>query len=98
MSVYVDKMQANFGRMKMCHMIADTLDELNGMADTIGVPRKWIQNSRSGMVHYDICLSKRALALKSGAIEIGRRTLVEKMKEAREADARNNQGNESKES
>ena len=91
MSVYVDNMQATFGRMKMCHMIADTLDELNEMADTIGVARKWIQNSRCGMTHYDVCLSKRALAIKAGAIEIDRRTLVDKMREVREADARNNQ-------
>jgi hypothetical protein len=97
MSVYVDNMQATFGRMKMCHMIADTLDELNEMADTIGVARKWIQNSRSGMIHYDVCLSKRALAVKAGAIEIDRRQLVEKMREAREADARNNQSVSSKE-
>lgn len=40
--VYVDDMYAQFGRMKMCHMIADTTTELNAMADSIGVQRKWI--------------------------------------------------------
>ena len=89
MSVYVDNMQASYRRMKMCQMSADTEEELHAMADTIGVARKWVQKARCGMVHYDVCLSKRALAVKAGAIEIGRRTLVEKM---READARNNQG------
>ncbi|MCR6672172.1 DUF4031 domain-containing protein [Devosia ginsengisoli] len=43
MSVYVDDMEASFGRMKMCHMWADTLDELLAMADLIGVQRRWLQ-------------------------------------------------------
>jgi hypothetical protein len=43
MSVYVDTMEAAFGRMIMCHMWADTLDELLAMADRIGVLRKWLQ-------------------------------------------------------
>ena len=42
MSVYVDNMQAPFGNMVMCHMWADTDDELLAMADAIGVQRKWI--------------------------------------------------------
>lgn len=43
MSVYVDNMAAPFGRMLMCHMWADTLDELLAMADRIGVQRNWLQ-------------------------------------------------------
>ena len=45
MSVYVDDMEAAFGRMKMCHMIADTPQELLAMVDRIGVQRKWIQDA-----------------------------------------------------
>lgn len=62
MTVYVDDMRAPFGRMLMCHMIADTEDELLAMADTIGVARKWYQGD-----HFDIALSKRALAIEAGA-------------------------------
>lgn len=42
MAVYVDPAQHPFGRMIMCHMWADTLDELLAMADRIGVQRKWL--------------------------------------------------------
>ncbi len=68
MTTYVDDMRASFGRMILCHMIADTEDELHAIADRIGVARKWYQGN-----HYDIALSKRALAVKAGAIEITRR-------------------------
>lgn len=65
MTVYVDDMRANYGRMIMCHMIADTEAELHAMADLIGVNRKWYQGD-----HYDIALSKRDIAIELGAIEI----------------------------
>jgi hypothetical protein len=55
--------------MIMCHMIADTEAELHAMADRIGVARKWFQRKPSGD-HYDIALSKRALAVGLGAREI----------------------------
>ncbi|MBR9766147.1 MAG: DUF4031 domain-containing protein [Rhodobacteraceae bacterium] len=70
MAVYVDNMRANFGRMKMCHMIADTSEELLAMADKIGVSRRWLQKPDSHQEHFDISLSKRRLAVKAGAIEV----------------------------
>jgi hypothetical protein len=70
MSVYVDDMEAPFGRMKMCHMYADTHEELVAMADAIGVARKWIQHlGHPVKEHFDIALSKRKLAVECGAIE-----------------------------
>lgn len=66
--------------MKMCHMIADDLGELHAMADHIGVQRRWFQ-SHASHPHYDICKSKRALAVGFGAIELNRRQLVAKIKE-----------------
>jgi hypothetical protein len=65
MSVYVDSMRAPYGRLVMCHMIADTDEELRAMADKIGVQQKWHQGD-----HFDIALSKRALAVAAGAVEI----------------------------
>lgn len=70
MSVYVDDMRAPFGRMVMCHMLADSHDELVAMADTIGVARRWIQHEGQHDEHFDIALVKRALAVKAGAQEI----------------------------
>ena len=67
MTVYVDDMRAKFGRLIMCHMIGDTEAELHAMADRIGVARKWHQGD-----HYDIALTKRALAVAAGAVEITR--------------------------
>lgn len=75
MSVYVGVPMWPFGRMVMCHMLADTMQELDEMADKIGVSRRWIQHDaekKAGTVgaltHYDIAKSKRALAIKHGAI------------------------------
>ena len=69
MAVYVDSMRAPYRRMIMCHMIADTEEELHAMAAKIGIARRWYQGD-----HYDISLSKRALAVKLGAVEISWRT------------------------
>lgn len=70
MAVYVDNMRAKFGRMTMCHMLADTDEELHNMAQRIGVARKWHQYPNTVKSHYDICLTKRALAVQYGAVEI----------------------------
>lgn len=85
MTVYVDDMRASFGRMVMCHMLADSTDELLAMADRIGVQRKWLQKSGTTHEHFDIALSKRALAVKAGAIEIDRQQLVAILKGKRSA-------------
>jgi hypothetical protein len=83
MPVYVDKAQNHYGRMKMCHMLADSNSELHAMADKIGVRRKWFQNKN--VPHYDICQQKRALAIQHGAIEVERRQLVEIIKRIKKA-------------
>lgn len=74
--VYVDDMNAKFGRMIMCHMIADTTQELLEMADKIGVARKWIQDAGTYQEHFDICLTKRKKAIELGAKAINMRELA----------------------
>lgn len=81
--VYVDDMRAPFRGMKMCHMIADTHDELVAMAKKIDVNRKWIQYPGTPREHFDICLSKRRLAVQLGAKEITLRELAEMEMERR---------------
>ena len=71
---YMDAAVWPYGRMVMCHLLADTEVELHEMAGKIGVKRKWFQNDR--YPHYDICKAKRAQAVRLGAREIGRKEFV----------------------
>lgn len=89
MAVYVDNMRASFGRMKMCHMIADSSEELLEMVDAIGVDRKWIQKPGTHQEHFDIALSKRALAVSHGAIEVSRMDLGRKIRAKLQKDKSN---------
>lgn len=73
--VYVDNMNIGYRRMIMCHMIADTTEELMEMADKIGVQRKWIQNYGTYQEHFDVCLSAKKKAIEFGAKEITMREL-----------------------
>lgn len=74
--VYIDDMNCGYGRMIMCHMIADSTEELLEMADKIGVNRKWIQKPGTRHEHFDICLSKKKKALSLGATAITMRELA----------------------
>ncbi len=78
--VYIDNMNCGYGRMVMCHMIADTTEELLQMVDKIGVNRKWIQDAGTYQEHFDICLSKKMIAVrKFGAKDVTMRELVKIM-------------------
>lgn len=77
MTVYVDDVRHAFGRMVMCHMWADSLDELLSMADRIGVQRRWIQghptlsfgkHREASWVHFDISHGCKSKALAAGAV------------------------------
>lgn len=54
----------------MCHLFADTKDELLNMAKMIGINAKYIQHEDRPKMHFDVCEAKRKLAVKYGAIEI----------------------------
>lgn len=78
-SVYVDNYKGRLGRMTMCHMIADSTEELLVMAFLIGIKHKWLQHAGEPDEHFDICLSKRKAAVANGAIEITAREGVAKI-------------------
>lgn len=83
MPVYVDSYKAKYRGMTMCHMLADTTDELHEMAKSIGMKREWFQISRAGTAHYDIPIFRKKLAIKNGAVEISRRDLVRLIRKSR---------------
>lgn len=69
MSVFVDDVRFPYRGMVMCHMFADTEAELHAMADAIGIARKWFQKPpKASWRHYDICVTKKKLAISKGAI------------------------------
>ncbi len=85
MTVYVDDVRHDYygrgsaigsARMVMCHMWADSLEELLAMVDKIGVQRKWIQGhpdsigkaKQASWLHFDVSLSKKKLAIENGAV------------------------------
>lgn len=74
MTVFVDDMylypMGQFRGMKMSHMIATTEDELHAMADRIGLTRRWYQGD-----HYDVSISRRAVAIHYGATTVTMRQL-----------------------
>lgn len=54
---------------KWCHLFTDGyIEELHQFAEGLGLKRNWFQHHRA-LPHYDIAPSKRALALRLGAIE-----------------------------
>jgi hypothetical protein len=81
MSVYVDNPRHSLRRMKMCHMIADSHEELGDMARKIGVAVRHIQDVGTAKEHFDVCLSRRRLAIELGAIPVTTRDHVRKIVE-----------------
>lgn len=78
--VYVDDMHltemGRFGRMRMCHMIADSTEELLNMAALIGIGARHIQKAGTYKEHFDICVSMRKKALRFVNVrEVSMRTL-----------------------
>ncbi len=61
-----------------CHMVSDVgAEELHEFAAKLGLKREWSQERpKASAHHYDLIPTKRALAVKLGAIEVPSRELV----------------------
>lgn len=66
---------------KWCHMWSENVEALHRMAKAIGMRREWFQN-KPGFPHYDLVPSRRAHALRLGAVE---RDLMDYLREKRKA-------------
>ena len=76
MTVYVDDAIWPFRDMLMCHMVADTLEELHAMANEIGMKRAAFQDApKASHPHYDVSQERRALALELGAVYVPAKVL-----------------------
>lgn len=83
MAAYVDKATwrkpgATPRSPNYCHLVADTLEELHQMAETVGLSRGSFQNTR--YPHYDLTEKRRAVAIENGALEVSSREIVAKAK------------------
>lgn len=85
MTVYVDDLQtypvrgaaARFGNC-WCHMGCDgDVAELHTLAERIGLKRIWFQD-KPHYPHYDLLPSKRAAAVRAGAVCVSSRKWIEK--------------------
>ncbi len=65
MSVYIDDALIKYKRFLMSHMMADANEELDDFAVSIGCKLKWKHGD-----HFDVCQSKKRLAISKGAIPV----------------------------
>ena len=82
MAVYVDHARNRYGRMKMSHMIADSVDELLEMADRIGLDRRHFQPGSHP--HFDVSEGYRKRAIQAGTRPVDRHCLVALMRKYRQ--------------
>lgn len=85
MPVYVDSEFIPFKRMKMCHMVADTEEELEEMALALGLRLSWWQYKGTPKSHFDVAKGVRDKAITLGVKVIDREELVTLIRRKREA-------------
>ena len=83
MPVYVDNVRIPSRGGIWCHLVADSLDELHSFAKRLGLKRQWFQHAAS-YPHYDVTISMREKALRLGAAEGKRITIIECARQLKE--------------
>lgn len=79
MAVYIDAEGIRWRNRLWCHLVADSLTELHDFARRIGLKRQWFQD-RSFYPHYDVTMAIREKALRLGAVDADRPTIVDRSK------------------
>jgi len=79
MTVYVDCELVRWRGRSWCHLVADSIDELHAFAGLLGLQRQWFQD-RGFYPHYDVTASVRSKALKLGARNASRETMISRCK------------------
>ena len=74
-AVYVDQAREREGNATISHLLADSLEELQDMADRIGLSQAAFHPG--SVPYYDCSQGKRQQAIKLGAIVIGRQKVRE---------------------
>ena len=72
MSVYVDPLFFHTGSRtrSQCHMYADTIEELQSMAETLKLDENSFQDASAiGFPQYELTRTQRGLAVQAGAIQ-----------------------------
>ena len=85
MSVYIDTLMNPYKGKKVCHMIADTEDELISMILTVGGKMENQLDAGTADSRFDVNERQRELALENGAIEISKSHLAKICKERKTA-------------
>ena len=75
---YPASMTRGLPSKRWCHMVSDTSEEeLHAFAARIGLKRSWAQlRPKASAAHYDLTPSRRAEAVRCGAVEVTSRELV----------------------
>jgi len=71
MTVYVDDAIWPWRGQRWAHLMADSLEELHGFAQRLGLRPESFQNKTSG-AHYDVPAALREQAIELGAVAISR--------------------------
>ena len=83
--VYVDQAREREGNATISHLLADTIEELHGMADRIGLESSSFHPG--SIPYYDCSQGKRQQAIRLGALVIGRQKVRELIQSWQSANA-----------
>ncbi len=75
MAVYVDSEGIRWRGKEWCHLVADSMEELHEFAARLGLQRRWFQD-KGRYPHYDVTMPVRNRALRMGAVDADRATLI----------------------